>query len=86
MAIPIIRHGDTSTHGGVVMTASADSFGDGPPVARLGDLLLCPKHGLKPIVSGSDKSLVNSKPVARMGDKAACGAMLVPGATTIRSG
>jgi uncharacterized Zn-binding protein involved in type VI secretion len=76
-----IRQGDTSTHGGVVITASANGFGEGPPVARLGDLLACPKHGLKPIVSGSDKALLNGIPVARMGDKAACGAVLLSTAT-----
>jgi uncharacterized Zn-binding protein involved in type VI secretion len=86
MAIPLIRLGDTSTHGGVVVTASADGFGEGPPVARLGDLLVCPKHGTKPIVSGSGKALLNGRPVARMGDKAACGAVLISTATKTRVG
>lgn len=81
MPLPIVRLGDTSTHGGAVVTAATRTLAEGAPVARMGDLFACPKHGVKPIVGGSTKTLVEGAPVARLGDKVACGAVLLPTST-----
>jgi len=78
MSLPVARLGDTSTHGGAVITSALRTDVEGQPVARMGDLFLCPKHGVKPIVSGSTQTFVEGAPVARLGDKVACGAILMP--------
>lgn len=76
----IIRRGDTSTHGGAVVTAASKSYAEGAAIARLGDILLCPLHGPQPIVTGSGNSLCEGPQIARQGDVAACGAALISGA------
>lgn len=77
----VIRLGDTSSHGGAVVTSSADYKSEGIFVARVDDLFSCPIHGVNPIVEGSPKHLNNSKRVARHGDHTACGAALIASAT-----
>lgn len=79
MSQPIIRLGDKTTHGGTVIEASPTTDCLGIPVARMGDLVSCPKkgHGTCPIVSGDSSYLVDGKPVARDGDKTGCGAVLI---------
>lgn len=49
----VVRLGDGHSHGGNVITASGTVFAEGPGVARIGDLVSCPIHGVNPIVSGS---------------------------------
>ena len=49
----VVRLGDGSTHGGIVITASDTVTAEGPGVARIGDLHDCPIHGVTPIVEGS---------------------------------
>lgn len=77
----IVRLGDTSNHGGAVVTSSADYKAEGKFVARIGDILNCPIHGPNPIVEGSDTHLNNGKKVARHGDHTQCGATLIASAT-----
>lgn len=81
MTAPIARMGDTSSHGGTIITGALKTFVDGVPVARMGDLHVCPIYGhlVTPIINGSPTTMVEGKPVARMGDMAACGAMIVIG-------
>lgn len=44
--MPAIAHlGDTTTHFGTVVTASADVTAEGRGVARIGDWVYCPKRG-----------------------------------------
>ena len=76
----IIRLGDGSSHGGTVVTSAARWRCEGTLIARKGDLLDCPIHGLQPIVEGSSKWFCEGLPIARDGDAAACGAMLKSGA------
>lgn len=75
---PVIRLGDKTTHGGVVVEASPHSDSGGIPIARMGDKTVCPIHGPNPIISGDMTMIVDGKPVARQGDKTACGALLIP--------
>lgn len=49
------------------------------PVARLGDLHVCPKHGRGEIVTASGKTFCDGRPVALVGDKISCGAVIVDG-------
>lgn len=77
----IARLGDTSTHGGAIITSAEKTLCEGALVAREGDILDCPIHGPNPIVEHSSKLMVEGKFVARHGDATACGAKIVSGAT-----
>jgi uncharacterized Zn-binding protein involved in type VI secretion len=81
MAGPVIRLGDKTTHGGVVIEASSMSDSGGIGIARMGDKTVCPLpgHGAPPIITGDMTCIVDGKPVARHGDKTACGASLIAG-------
>lgn len=77
----ICRLGDTSTHGGAIITSASKSLAESALIAREGDILNCPIHGPNPIVEHSSKLLTEGKFVARHGDLTACGAALISGAT-----
>lgn len=79
MSQPIIRLGDLTSHGGVVVSAAPSSIVEGKPPARVGDMTSCPipGHGSNPIVSGDSTCIIDGSPVARQGDLTACGAMLI---------
>lgn len=77
----IIRLGDSSTHGGAVVSAASKSLAENSRIARIGDILLCPIHGPQPIVQGSPNTLAEGPCIARQGDVAACGAALISGAS-----
>jgi uncharacterized Zn-binding protein involved in type VI secretion len=72
--------GDSTSHGGKVVSASPVSTINGKGIARVGDMVSCPRrgHGTCEIVSGDTTCLIDGKPVARAGDKTACGAELIP--------
>jgi uncharacterized Zn-binding protein involved in type VI secretion len=79
MSGPVIRLGDKTSHGGVVVEGSPHSDSGGIPIARMGDKTVCPLHGPVPIITGDMTMMVDGKPVARNGDKTACGAVLIAG-------
>jgi uncharacterized Zn-binding protein involved in type VI secretion len=81
MSKPQVRMGDTTSHGGVIVTGAMRTFVNGRPLARLGDLHVCPipGHGVNPIVTGSLNTLTEGRPNARVGDVTACGAVIVTG-------
>lgn len=85
MARPQARLGDTSSHGGTVITGSITTIVNGRPVARMGDLHVCPipGHGVTPIVSGSLDTATDGRPNARVGDTAGCGAVIVTGSLNV---
>lgn len=74
----VIVLGDTTTHGGKVITASSNIFYNNIPVARVGDQVTCPKcNGTHTIVSGASTVRGNSMQIARNGDNVSCGARLI---------
>ena len=75
----VVRLGDSSSHGGTVITASSRMRVGGVPVARIGDLHSCPVpgHGVTTITAGAARCKVEGSPVARDGDVVGCGAVLV---------
>lgn len=77
----LCRLGDTSTHGGAIVTSASKSYCEGELIARETDILDCPIHGPNPIVGHSTKWKVEGLFVARHGDPTACGAALISGAT-----
>ena len=72
---------DISSHGGVIITGANRTLDNGMPVARMGDLHVCPipGHGVTPIVTGSFDTITEGLPNARIGDITACGAIIVTG-------
>ncbi|CAE6934631.1 PAAR domain-containing protein [Paraburkholderia domus] len=76
----LIRLGDTTDHGGEVITASETMRYGGRRVAREGDEVSCPLHpDVKPnvIMEGDGKITDHSVPVARQGHQATCGCHLI---------
>jgi uncharacterized Zn-binding protein involved in type VI secretion len=76
---PIVCIGDSTSHGGTVVSGSTSSTIQGKPIARLGDQVNCPK--CKPhnfvVSSASSNHTVDGLPVARDGDSVSCGATLM---------
>lgn len=69
--------GDTTTGGGTVVSGSPFTDIDGKPVARIGDSVVCLRHGPTVIVSGDSTMIIDGQPVARHGDGLACLCSLV---------
>jgi uncharacterized Zn-binding protein involved in type VI secretion len=83
MSKPFIVLGDKTSHGGTVISADVTFTIHGKPVARVGDMTVCPKcKGMFPIQTGtSDMSSMGQAPAVH-GDKTACGATLISGQFT----
>jgi uncharacterized Zn-binding protein involved in type VI secretion len=77
---PVARRGDSSSHGGAIVTSALHTSVEGAKVAIVGSILACPIHGAQPIVSGCPIWKVEGQPVARTGSTAACGAVIIGGA------
>lgn len=79
MALPIIRLGDPTSHGGKVITASITHTIAGLGIARVGDTVLCPiaGHGANPIVQGMPTYQIGGRMVALHGHRTACGCTLI---------
>lgn len=76
----IARVGDICTHGAVVITGDPTRIVDGRKVARRGDFVSCPLHGLQPIVTVTASIVKTSdRDTARVGSMAACGAVILTG-------
>ena len=75
----VIRLGDPTTHGGVVVSATDHLQMFGKPVVRLGDKVACPisGHGVCSIVEGDPLWSIDGIPVALEGHKTSCGASLI---------
>lgn len=84
MGQPVARVGDTTSHGGVIVSGSFTVFTDGIQTVRKGDLHVCPikGHGVNPVVGGSLTVFADGLSVARVGDTTACGAVIVQGSPT----
>lgn len=69
--------GDTTSGGGSVVAGSPFTEVDGKPVARVGDAVVCGRHGATTIVSGDATTLIDGQALARQGDGCACGCTLL---------
>jgi uncharacterized Zn-binding protein involved in type VI secretion len=78
MGIEIIRQGDKTTHGGIVLEGSPTHLYMGKPVALVGHNVSCPKcKGMFPIAEGAPTAFFGGKNVALAGMRTACGAVLI---------
>jgi len=84
MACKIIVVGDTTSHGGRVISGSAVHTIGGRAIARKGDQVDCPEkypdgslHGVNEIIEGEVRMPIDGIPVALEGHKTACGCALI---------
>ena len=78
MAGEIIRQGDPTNHGGMVLEGSMTDICHGKPIAYIGHKVSCPQcKGTYPIVEGVLTTTFYGKGVAVAGMKTACGATLI---------
>jgi uncharacterized Zn-binding protein involved in type VI secretion len=74
----IIRLGDSTSHGGIVIEGSPVDICMGKPIAFIGHKVQCPKcKGVYPIVEGAPTTTFYGKGVALAGMRTACGALLI---------
>jgi len=75
----VIRLGDSTNHGGQVISASSTMVVKGKGVARVGDMVSCPRkgHGVTSIVEGDSRMKDQGKAVALDGHHAGCGCALI---------
>lgn len=80
--LPIARIGDTSSHGGIIITCCQKTICEGKLIARVTDLHSCPIpfHGITPILTGSPNHIVEGKQCARTSSITGCGASIIGGA------
>ena len=83
----IVLAGNCIDHGGYVIASDNSTIVNGKAVARIGDKVLCYKHGQSEIISaGKNKVTSNKKQIARIGDKTKCGAKLLGGSMNTFAG
>ena len=80
MSQPFIVLGDKTSHGGTVISADMTCDINGKYLARVGDMVVCPRKGCRstfPIITGASDMTSMGQAPARHGDKTACGATLL---------
>ncbi|HAP26086.1 MAG TPA: PAAR domain-containing protein [Achromobacter sp.] len=79
----IIRKGDRTDHGGVVLEGFEHTNFNGRPLAGVGHKVSCPRcNGVHVIAEGIATYKVGGIPVAVEGMKTTCGASLIASAST----
>lgn len=84
----VIRLGDSTTHGGKVISVQATHFlVGGAAVACVGDVCSCPVPGHNgcTIVSGSPRHRIKGLSIAFEDDLTSCGARLLSSSETFRT-
>jgi len=83
----IATSGACIDHGGFILTTEDDVFVKGNPVARVGDKVLCLRHGVTEIVGDKDVDVYSEKKrIARVGDKTKCGGVIMGGGFGVYAG
>ena len=82
----VARLGDTSDHGGTIISASSNVNANGKGVARQGDMHTCPikDHGTTPLTAITTKTK-NGQLLITVGAKAGCGATIVSGSPNVNA-
>jgi uncharacterized Zn-binding protein involved in type VI secretion len=75
--------GDSTTHGGNVISASSTTIVQGKPVALVGDEVLCPipGHGVNAIVEGCEEWFENGRAMVVNGCRSECGCQVIASTT-----
>jgi uncharacterized Zn-binding protein involved in type VI secretion len=69
--------GDSTSHGGKILTGSDRINVRGRRAARVGDMVSCPLHGDNEIVEGGSSMKDGDVPLSRGGDRTRCGSVLI---------
>ena len=79
MSLPIVRLGDSTSHGGKVISASTTHFIENIGIARVSDIVTCPQpgHGVNRILQGAATYLIGGRMVALDGHRCVCGCTLI---------
>ena len=79
----VARLGDSSDHGGSIISSASKTYVNGILVARIGDLHSCPipGHGVTAITSGSSNFKCEGQVTAVVGSVCGCGATISSGST-----
>lgn len=84
MSLKIITVGDTTDHGGKVISGSPTDDIGGKAIARLGDQVACPRcypggrpHGVNKIITAHATVTSGGTPVAVQDCKTECGSTLI---------
>lgn len=88
MTFAFIREGDSTDHGGTVLSSDAITTVNGVRIAFVGTMVSCPKcKGVFPIVTTKNPgmSFGGNKNAAFEGDKTACGATLISSQTLTKA-
>jgi uncharacterized Zn-binding protein involved in type VI secretion len=84
MMSAIVRLGDSSTHGGSIISTVINNIDcNGLNVAVVGSMLDCPIHGVNPIVSSPSKITASQNQLATVGSVCRCGAILNAGSPDV---
>jgi len=77
----LVLAGDCIDHGGyVIANDKTTTTVNGKLVAKIGDKVLCFKHGKTEIIATYKSNVLsNKKQIARIGDKTKCGAKIIGG-------
>lgn len=83
MGTAVARLGDSSSHGGTIISSASKMTVEGKLVARVTDLHSCPipGHGITAIMTGSPRFICEGQQVARTGSVTGCGASIIGGAS-----
>ena len=69
--------GDTTTHGGKIISSSSTIFINGIQVALVGDLVSCPEHGSNKIIEGDPTAFENGISVVVDNCHCECGCRVI---------
>lgn len=69
--------GDSTSHGGKVLSGSDRIKVNGRRAAKVGILVSCPIHGDNEIIEGSSSMKDAGTPLSRDGDATQCGSVLI---------
>jgi uncharacterized Zn-binding protein involved in type VI secretion len=85
MANNIVLLGDTGTHRGAMITASAGIRASGQQACVTGDIYDCADHGRSPVLNVRSKVKSKGKAMLSTGDVANCGCVLT-GSSRVKIG
>ncbi len=89
MGNPVSLLGSVSDHGGTIISGAIDVLANATPVARLGDLHVCPipHHGVTPIIGNTTIDVMSDAANnAVIGSTTGCGATIISGAIDVLAG
>jgi len=81
----VSRLGDSSTHGGSIISASTNKKANSKGIARQGDQFQCPTHGLQTLNAITTKTFVDGRLVITVGAHVTCGATITQGSPNVNA-